>query len=73
MHDMRPIAIDDPVAKCVCQPVCRSVTQLRCVKTADRIKISFGLGAAGGDAKNIVLDEGLHPLRRGKMGWFVHY
>jgi len=43
VHNARPIATVDHVAWYSSQSVCLSVTRLRCAKTAERIKVLFGM------------------------------
>jgi len=61
---MKTIVIDD---RGVCLSVCpsRGSTRLLCAKTAERIKILFGLNTPGGQ-RNIVLEWGPDPPQRGK-------
>jgi len=56
MHEMQSIATD---VRGVCQSVClsRGSSQLRCAKTAEQIKMLFGVNTPGGPW-NVVLDGG---------------
>jgi len=53
MHEMRPVAIDDPVAWCVCLLVCQSITRLCPAKTAKRIEVQFVIEATGGPINTV--------------------
>jgi len=59
MHEMQTIVTDD---RCVCPSVClsRGSTRLRCARTAEGMKIVFGVNTPV-DPINIVLDGGLDP------------
>jgi len=59
MHEMRPVAIGDPVAQCVCV----SVTRQRAAKTAERMSVLFGVEIHD-DPRHIVLNWG--PDHRNK-------
>jgi len=53
MREMRPIAIDDPVA-------CQSVIFLRLAKTAKRIEVQFGMETIE-SPRNTAFGEGCYP------------
>jgi len=74
MHEMQTIVIDD---RGVCQSVCRVAWLGFTAKTAERIKMLFGMNTPGGPW-NIVLDAGpVPPQRRGSWGKYsqlwTHY
>jgi len=64
MHEMQTIVTYDRMS--VRQSVClsRGSTRLYCAKTAQRIKILFGVNTLGGP-RNIMLDGGPDPPQRG--------
>jgi len=67
MHEMQTIVTDiRGVCMSVRPPVClsRGSTRLHCAKTAEQIKILFGVNTLGGP-RNIVLDGGSDPPLRG--------
>jgi len=53
MHDMQTIVTDVPAVCLSCGP-----TRLHCAKTAERIKIQFGVNTSG-SPRNGMLDERL--------------
>jgi len=70
MHEVRTIATDFPgVCKSVNMSGSLYVTRLLCAKTAERIKILFGVKTLG-VLRNIVLDGGLDcPTAKGNY-WY---
>jgi len=67
VHEMRPIATDDPVAWCNGQPVCQSVASLRSVETAKRIHVLFRVETPGGQG-NKVFDGSPDPSTARRQG-----